>query len=115
MSNSEQLTKSMLIDLRSSRTRNDSAIMNLCGYPLLNLSVKHYLVRKHLTFITQIINAQYAKRVELERKTEKFLREVSSGVRRTRRHFVLEQTAQMKSEVVQHGSRLNDRFIAPKN
>ena len=55
------------------------------------------LVGKLLTFITKIpLCLVCIKNVELERKAEKFSRELTNGAKRS--HFILEQTAQLISE-----------------
>ena len=87
------LPKRMLINARSSTTRNDSA---KCGYPCIMESC-----RKTFNFHNKIpLCLVYIKNVELERKAEKFSRVLTNGAAR-RIHFILEQTAQLISEAVQ--------------
>ena len=80
MSNSEQLTKRMLIDAKSSTTTNDSAKF----YNLMWLSKACIIESCTKTLNFQITYASCAKRVELKWKAERFLREVTNEAGRTR-------------------------------
>ena len=89
------LPKWMIIDARSSTKRNDSAKFD----DLMWLSM-HYriLCTKTLNFHNKndlIVCIVCKKRVELEWKAEKFSKEVTNGATRRRRHFILEQTAEL--------------------